>query len=70
MILEPLLDFFRGKAITIPPMDGPLRPNTALDEAAVVRRAQAPDNLCFDGKQILYSSGSEVLALTGDAPSP
>ncbi len=68
MIFEPLLDFFRGKAITIPPMDGPLRPNTALDEAAVVRRAPAPDNLCFDGKQILYSSGGEVLALTGDAP--
>ncbi len=53
MIFEPLLDFFRGKAITIPPMDGPLRPNTALDEAAVVRQAAAPDNLCFDGKQIL-----------------
>jgi sugar lactone lactonase YvrE len=68
MIFEPLLDFFRGKAITIPPMDGPLRPNTALDEAAVVRQAAAPDNLCFDGKQILYSSGTEVLALTGDAP--
>ena len=68
MIFDSLLDVFRGKAITIPPMDGPLRPNTALDEAAVVRRAAEPDNLCFDGRQVLYSSGTEVLALTGDAP--
>ena len=63
MIFEPFLDFFRGKAITIPPMDGPLRPNTALDEAAVVRRAAEPDNLCFDGKQVLYSSGDRGACL-------
>ena len=37
MIFDPLLDLFRGKAVTIPPMDGALRPNTALDEAEVGR---------------------------------
>ena len=33
MIIDPVLNIFRGKAVTIPPMDGALRPNTALDEA-------------------------------------
>ena len=53
MIFDSILDVFRGRAITIPPMDGPLRPNTALDEAAVLETAEAPDNLCFDGKRVL-----------------
>ena len=65
MILDSILDVFRGRAITIPPMDGPLRPNTALDEAAVLETAQAPDNLCFDGRRVLYSSGGEVRVLAG-----
>ena len=67
MILNSLLDIFRGQAITIPPMDGPLRPNTALDEAAVLATAEAPDNLCFDGGRVLYSSGGEVRALADGA---
>ena len=36
MIFDPILDLFRGKAVTIPPMDGAFRPNTALDEADAV----------------------------------
>ena len=44
-LLDPLLDLFRGKAVTIPPMDGALKPNTALDDAEVVAAALAPDNL-------------------------
>ena len=40
--LDPILDLFRGKAVTIPPMDGALKPNTALDEAEVVVAALAP----------------------------
>jgi len=67
VILDTVLDILRGRAITIPPMDGPLRPNTALDEAAVVETAEAPDNLCFDGRRVLYSSGGEVRALAGAA---
>ncbi len=63
MILDPLLDLLRGKAITVPPMDGALRPNTALDEAEVLLEAEQPDNLCFDGSRILFSSGRRVLAL-------
>jgi hypothetical protein len=62
-MLGPVLDFFRGKAVTIPPMDGPLRPNARLDEAAAVLEIAEPDNLCFDGRRILFSAGSRVLAL-------
>lgn len=63
MILDPVLDLFRGKAVTIPPMDGALRPDAALDEAPVLAACRAPDNLCFDGAQVLFSSGPEILAL-------
>ena len=41
------LDFFRGKAITIPPMDGALRPNTALDDAASLLDMVRPDDLAW-----------------------
>jgi hypothetical protein len=68
VILDSLLDAFRGKAVTIPPMDGPLRPNTALEAAAVAAAAEAPDNLCLDGERVLYSSGCEVRALAGGRP--
>ena len=72
VILDPLLDLFRGKAVTIPPMDGALRPDTTLDEAAALVERRAPDNLCFDGERVLFSSGPEILALPaapGAAPA-
>ena len=68
MIFDPILDIFRGKAITIPPMDGALKPNTALDEAPASLEIAGPDNLCSDGSaknggRLLFSSGVQVLAL-------
>jgi hypothetical protein len=71
MIFDPILDIFRGKAVTIPPMDGALKPNTALDDAPVVLEVDAPDNLCSDagfgdGGRLLFSSGAAVFALEGD----
>lgn len=65
MIFDPLLDLFRGKAVTIPPMDGALRPNTLLEDADVRLRCQAPDNLVETGGKVLFSSGHEVLELGG-----
>jgi hypothetical protein len=70
MIFDPILDLFRGKAVTIPPMDGALRPNTALDEADVVLEVGAPDNLAFDGAQLLFSSGGDVLSLAPGSDTP
>src|SRR5690242_11507278 len=66
MIFDPILDIFRGKAVTIPPMDGALKPNTALDDAPVVLEVEAPDNLCSDGERLIFSSGERVFALEGD----
>ena len=63
MILDRLLDLFRGKAVTIPPMDGALRPNTTLEESEEVVRVPAPDALCFDGERVLFSSGPDVFRL-------
>jgi len=62
MIFDPILAIFRGKAVTIPPMDGALKPNTALDDAPVALEVQAPDNLCADGDRLIFSSGDQVLA--------
>jgi hypothetical protein len=70
MIFDPILDLFRGKAVTIPPMDGAFRPNTELDEASVVLEIAAPDNLAFDGEEILFSSAGDLLALSGGGPVP
>lgn len=64
--LDPLLDLFRGKAVTIPPMDGALKPNTALDEGEVVAAALAPDNLALRDGTPLYSSHREIRRLGGD----
>lgn len=67
MIFDPILDLFRGKAITIPPLDGALGPNTALDEAAVLATLPAPDNLVWHEGRLLCSSGADVLSTTGGA---
>lgn len=70
MRLDPLLDLFRGRAITIPPLDGALRPNTALDAAPVFDGLAAPDNLSWLDGRLVCSSGATVLALTAGQRLP
>lgn len=65
-LLDPILDMFRGKAVTIPPMDGALKPNTALDDGEVVTAALAPDNLALLGGLPIYSSHREIRRLGPD----
>lgn len=60
-LLDPLLDLFRGAAVTIPPLDGALKPNTALEDAEVVRNALAPDNLAVVGGRVVFSTGNDVV---------
>lgn len=74
-MLGRLLDPFRGRAITTPPLDGALKPNNALDEAAVVAAVDAPDDLVVAGGRLFCSSGPRLLSLpdaaiveTFDAP--
>ena len=60
MILDPILDLFRGKAITIPPLDGPFRPNTRLDDASAVASLAGTDNLVTLGNRLFASGGNAV----------
>lgn len=68
MILDPLLDFFRGQAVTIPPMDGALRPNMALDEADILKSCEEPDNIVSVAGKLIYSSGREIFATNSGKP--
>ena len=52
----------------IPMMDGPLRPNSALDECPVLAELTQPDDLTFtDDGALLTSSGTGVFATDGKA---
>jgi hypothetical protein len=64
-------DNFRGSgeaAVTVPPMDGALRPNRLLEEAPLAEAASAPDDLAQDGNGVLYSSGSAIRRLGAAEP--
>lgn len=54
----------RGEAaVTVPPMDGALQPNQALENARELIKVRAPDNLVNTGTGILFSSGEDVFSL-------
>jgi hypothetical protein len=59
-LLDPLLDLFRGRAVTIPPLDGALKPNTLLEDAEVIAEADAPDNLAVLDGRLIFTTGREV----------
>lgn len=65
MLFDPVLDLFRGKAVTIPPLDGAFRPNTALDAASVFSALHRPDNLIVWQGQVLASAGPALLTPDG-----
>ena len=65
-MLRGLIDRFVGRrdwAITVPPMDGALRPNQMLEEAHVAAEARAPDNLILHHGEVVFSSGRELRKL-------
>jgi len=53
------------QAATVPSMDGALRPNQALDQAALLAEYAAPDNLVWQDDQLLFTSGKHILLLDG-----
>ena len=67
MILDSLLDVLRGKAITIPPLDGAFRANTALDDARSFAAIPDVDNLVVAGGRLFATSGPDILALEEEA---
>jgi hypothetical protein len=65
-MLRGVIDRFVGRgdaAVTVPPMDGALRPNQKLEEARVAIDARAPDNLILHRGEVLFSSGRDLRKL-------
>jgi hypothetical protein len=59
-------DNFRGigeASVSVPPMDGALRPNQRLEEAVAVIATPTPDNLASRGGGVWFSSGKAVFEL-------
>lgn len=67
-MLNRMLDRLWGRgeyAVTIPPMDGALRPNTRLDDAPVLLEMPNIDDIaCFDGTFVL-AAGANLVNLDG-----
>lgn len=64
-----LSDRFLGRgeaAITVPVMDGALKPNRALDEARVVAQLPGLNDLACDGRQLWMSAGNALYRLDQD----
>lgn len=56
----------RGQAaVTVPPLDGALKPNNVLEEAAAGLAVTAPDNLVEWSGRLLFSSGSRIHSTDG-----
>lgn len=65
-------DNFRGSgeaAVTVPPMDGALRPNRMLEEARCLLQVEAPDDLAVSDDVVLFSSEGKVCRLGRDGSS-
>lgn len=64
-----LLDRVRGgrgaQSITVPVMDGPLKPNDLLEQAGLAATLDGADNLVAWAGRILVSSGSQLYELRG-----
>ncbi len=61
-----LYDWLRGSgayAVTVPPMDGALKPNDLLEVASAAITVEQPDNLTVDGSRILFSSLGTLMSL-------
>lgn len=69
-IFQELWSRFRGSghaAVTVPSMDGVLRPNNALEEASKGLELSDPANLVADGERMWLSSGHDLCRLATDA---
>lgn len=54
----------RGEAaITVPPMDGPLKPNHVIDNAEVVAELDDGNDLASDGETLWIAEGRHLLRL-------
>jgi hypothetical protein len=59
--------FGRGEAaVTVPALDGALKPNNLLEDAPAGIKADAPDDLVITGDAVLYSSGNRLFRISED----
>lgn len=64
-MIKSRLDQFLGRghaAVTVPSLDGALKPNNRLEEASVGIGGDAPDNLVMSNGQLIWSEGSQIFA--------
>lgn len=59
---DALLDPLRGKAVTIPPMDGAFRPNSELETAELFAEVARPEAIVLHEGRLLVASGAEIQA--------
>ena len=61
----------RGEfSVTVPSMDGALRPNTRLDDAAVLLEAAGVDDLAVTGGRLYFSQGEHLFVFDGGTEAP
>jgi len=60
MILDPIIDLFRGQTITIPPLDGAFRANNDLEDALIFCDLDRVDNLGIWKNQTIASSSDTL----------
>ncbi|MEP3244240.1 MAG: strictosidine synthase [Sneathiella sp.] len=62
-MIKSRLDQFLGRgqaAVTVPSLDGALKPNNLLEEAPAGIEGDAPDNMVFFNEQPLWSEGAQL----------
>lgn len=62
--LKSLSDRFLGRgeaAITVPPMDGALKPNRLIEDAELLATFDDPQDLASDGSALLVADGNRIL---------
>ena len=67
-MLRRAVDNFLGRgeaAVTVPVMDGPLKPNQLLEAAGRVLTAPEIDNLAATAEGMLYTSGNTLVGIPG-----
>lgn len=63
-IFDPILDLFRGRAVTVPPLDGAFRPNRALDTARLITAINAPVDMAIRGGELVVAAGNALYEVT------
>ncbi|UYV36775.1 hypothetical protein N4R57_17550 [Rhodobacteraceae bacterium D3-12] len=69
MFRIPALDRFLGRgeaAVTVPPLDGGLKPNNRLEELPAGISANAPDDMALWQGGVVWSDGCQVMSAAGE----